>query len=167
MAEWSVDVAVVAEPYFVPDQPNWVGDRNGSVAVIVRASPGFTPPSLLEGGSGYVVAEWGDLVVIGTYFSPNRPLVEFDILLGVIGAAVRRAAPRQVLLLEDLNAKSVVWGNPATTARGHAFELWAAAVGLSILNRGSVHTCVRRQGGSIVDLSLATTALARRVAIGG
>ncbi|CAK9813933.1 Putative 115 kDa protein in type-1 retrotransposable element R1DM [Anthophora plagiata] len=40
---------------------------------------------------------------------------------------------------------------------------WAAEMELHLLNRGSVATCVRPQGSSIVDLSLASTAAVRRV----
>ncbi|XP_026320688.1 uncharacterized protein LOC113230814 [Hyposmocoma kahamanoa] len=40
---------------------------------------------------------------------------------------------------------------------------WAAALGLVVLNRGHANTCVRRNGGSIVDITFATPSLAARV----
>lgn len=161
MAEWLVDVAAVAEPYSIPGR--WLGSRDGLVALAARSSTDSPPLSLLERGPGYVAAAWGDIALVGVYFSPNRPLSDFENFLEVLATVVGRAAPRQVCLLGDLNAKSAAWGSPATDARGRAVGTWAVSSGLSLLNRGSVQTCVRRQGGSIVDLTFATPALAARV----
>ncbi|XP_046972382.1 uncharacterized protein LOC124539103 [Vanessa cardui] len=160
-AEWLVDVAVVAEPYSVPR--NWLGDEDSSVALVARSSTDSPPISLIEKGPGYVAAAWGDIALIGVYFSPNRPLVDFESFLGVLAMVAGRAEQRRVLVVGDLNAKSVVWGNRSTDARGREVELWSVASGLSLLNRGTVHTCVRREGGSIVDLAFATPSLATHV----
>ena len=164
MAEWLVDVAVVAEPYSVPS--TWLGDRDGLVALVARPSTDSPPLSLLERGPGYVAAAWGgDMALVGVYFSPNRPLRDFEDFLEILTAVAGRAAPRQVAVMGDLNAKSEAWGNPAASCnvRGRAAEFWAASCGVSLLNRGTVHTCVRRRGGSVVDVSFATPALAARV----
>ncbi|XP_026743665.1 uncharacterized protein LOC113505245 [Trichoplusia ni] len=157
-AEWLVDVAVVAEPYSVPG--SWLGDDNGSVALLMRSSTDSPPLSLLERGQGYVAAAWGDIALIGVYFSPNRPLVDFESFLEVLARVARRVAQRWVLVVGDFNAKSVLWGSPTTDARGRELETWPISTGLSLLNRGSVQTCVRRQRGSIVDLAFASPSLA-------
>nr|XP_032525082.1 uncharacterized protein LOC116776088 [Danaus plexippus plexippus] len=157
-AEWLVDVAVVAESYSVPG--SWLGDEDGSVALVARSSTNSPPISLLEKGPGYVAAAWGDIALIGVYFSPNRPLTDFENFLGVLAMVAARAAQRRVLVVGDFNAKSVAWGSPSTDVRGREVESWSVASGLSLLNRGTVHTCVRRNGGSIVDLSFATPSLA-------
>ncbi|XP_050551630.1 uncharacterized protein LOC126910984, partial [Spodoptera frugiperda] len=165
MTDWLVDVAVVAEPYRIPDR--WLGDRDGLVAIAARSSTDSPPLSLLEleVRSGYVAAVWGDLALVGVYFSPNRPLQAFEDFLEGLAAVVGRMAPRQVSVLGDLNAKSETWGNSATEswAGARSGEAWAASSGLSLLNRGSVQTCVRRQGGSIVDVTFASPVLAARV----
>ncbi|XP_046976429.1 uncharacterized protein LOC124542530 [Vanessa cardui] len=162
MAEWGIDLAVACEPYYVPPLPHWVGDVDGTVAVLTRSGTG-PPLSLIERGSGYVVVGWREYVIVGTYFSPNRSLAEFENHLGFLRAAVARRSPRQVVVLGDFNAKSRAWGNPATNPRGRAVQVWALLSSLSLLNRGQVHTCVRQQGGSVVDLSFATPVAARRV----
>ncbi|XP_049886424.1 uncharacterized protein LOC126380887 [Pectinophora gossypiella] len=46
---------------------------------------------------------------------------------------------------------------------GEELEDWAVTSGLVILNRGTNNTCVRQQGGSIVDLAFTTPSMARRV----
>ncbi|XP_046976662.1 uncharacterized protein LOC124542822 [Vanessa cardui] len=132
-AEWLVDVAVVAEPYSVPR--NWLGDEDSSVALVARSSTDSPPISLIEKGPGYVAAAWGDIALIGVYFSPNRPLVDFESFLGVLAMVAGRAEQRRVLVVGDLNAKSV---------------------------RDSAHLR-SAGGGSIVDLAFATPSLATHV----
>ncbi|XP_050352214.1 uncharacterized protein LOC126774721 [Nymphalis io] len=90
MAEWQIDLAVACEPYYVPPLPNWLGDLDGTVVVTTRSETSSL--SLIERSSGYVVAGWREFVVVGTYFSPNRGLAEFQIYLGSI-----RAAPTDLL----------------------------------------------------------------------
>nr|XP_053616019.1 uncharacterized protein LOC128678467 [Plodia interpunctella] len=55
MAEWDLDVAVVAEPYAVPSLPHWAGDLDDLVAIVAR--PGAAPPlAIKKRGNGFVVA---------------------------------------------------------------------------------------------------------------
>ena len=163
MAEWLIHIAVVAEPYLVPD--HWLGDRDSSVAVVRRNTTDSPPMTLILQWSGFVAVEWGEIAVVAVYFSPNRSFAVFEDYLTNLAVAVRRLRPRQIILAGDLNAKSTSWGNPAAKCnpRGRLLESWAIASGLSLLNRGSTHTCVRQQGGSVVDITFATPALAARV----
>lgn len=163
MVEWNVDVAIVAEPYAVPpNNPLWVGDTEGSVAIVAR--PGAGPPLAVKArGRGYVAAVRGEVAFVGVYFSPNRNVAALERFLDVLGPLVRRLAPLQVFVAGDLNAKSTAWGNPVTNPKGREVEEWALAAGLSLLNTGAVQTCVRWSGGSVVDVTFATPAIARRV----
>ncbi|KMQ81570.1 reverse transcriptase [Lasius niger] len=64
-----------------------------------------------------------------------------------------RALGGKIILCGDFNSKSTLWGSPITDARGDEVERWAAANDLRIANVGSVPTCVRPQGSSIIDLT--------------
>lgn len=163
MVEWQIEMAVVAEPYFVPPRDNWVGDVDGLVVIVSSGVTGIPPPVVVARGRGYVAVEWRETILIGVYFSPNRSLVEFETFLDGVGALIGQTLPRPALLVGDLNAKSLAWGSPATDARGEFLEEWVTMTGLSVLNRGSVNTCVRWNGGSIVDVSFAAPSVARRV----
>ncbi|KAJ0169324.1 hypothetical protein K1T71_015208 [Dendrolimus kikuchii] len=90
-------------------------------------------------------------------------LADFEGWIEEVGTVVARSRPRPLLVLGDFNAKSVAWGSPSTCARGESLEEWAIEQGLVVLNRGAAHTCVRQQGGSIVDITFASPELARRV----
>jgi hypothetical protein len=158
MAEWAIDIAVFAEPYFVPPQPRWAGDMSGLVTIVTK-SDGSIPLVVKERGEGYVAVHMGDIAIIGVYFSPNRSLREFEDFLDVVRNAVNRVSPRQTFVLGDLNAKSRAWGNPNTNPKGRATQIWAVLSGLALLNRGNTNTCVRRRGGSVVDVTFATRPL--------
>ncbi|XP_063897401.1 uncharacterized protein LOC135118702 [Helicoverpa armigera] len=79
MAEWSIDVAVVAEPYFIPARDNWLGCADGLVAIIGGT---LTDPSR---GRGWVAAVSGGIVIVGA-FSPNKSLADFEGFLVELGA---------------------------------------------------------------------------------
>lgn len=163
MAEWLIEIAVVCEPYFIPPRDNWISDVDGVVTIISSSSVGSPPLSTLARGKGYVAVQWRGIAVIGVYFSPNRTLAEFESFLGVLGALIGQTLPRPVLVVGDLNAKSTAWGSPATDVRGETLEEWAMVSGLLVLNQGSVNTCVRWNGESIVDVTFASPAVARLV----
>ncbi|XP_020295456.1 uncharacterized protein LOC109860635 [Pseudomyrmex gracilis] len=158
-------LAVVAEPYNVPDHLSWSGSEDGSVAAYFWWSnnPESSVFSPLGKGRRHVTVKWRELVVIGGYFSPTRPFQEFEAYLGELELAIRRYGARPVLVLKDFNSKSTIWGNPRTDVRGRALEELAAACNLVVLKEGTRHTCVRRDGGSIVDVTLASPSAVRRV----
>ncbi|XP_073960590.1 uncharacterized protein [Choristoneura fumiferana] len=116
----------------------------------------------VENGPGYVAVKWERIVIIAVYFSP-RPLFEFEAFLEGLGRVAGRCAPAQVIVMGDLNAKSAAWGSPYTDPKGEVLRDWTLAAGLEVLNQGNANTCVRRQGGSIVDVTFATPALATRI----
>ncbi|XP_072930334.1 uncharacterized protein [Epargyreus clarus] len=122
MAEWLIDVAVVAEPYFVPPTGNWVGDQDGLVAIASSRTLRVPPLTVIKRGRGYVAVRWRDYVLIGVYFSPNKILADFEEFLGGLETLIVQIQTRHVLVLGDLNAKSTAWGSPKTDARGEVLE---------------------------------------------
>src|SRR5436309_258753 len=163
LAEWDIDLAVAAEPYQVPAHPNWAGDEDGSVAITWRHRPDSPPCTVLARGKGIVAVRRGKLLIVGCYISPNRSCPVFEAYLGALGQTLDRHPVQQTLVLGDFNAKSSDWGCPRTDVRGTLLGEWLTTRGLLILNSGSTDTCVRRRGGSIVDLSFASSAIANAV----
>lgn len=138
MAEWGVDLAVVAEPHRVPDY--WIGDDRGLVAIAGKRSRAVLPLTLVDKGRGWV-ALWGEATVVGVYASPALGLPEFEDLLGEVEGVFRRPPTRPVLVMGDFNAKSPLWGSPVTSSKGEHLEGWAEGLGLLVLNRGTGPTC--------------------------
>ncbi|XP_076393336.1 uncharacterized protein LOC143265394 [Megachile rotundata] len=163
LTEWDAGLGVVAEPNRVLVQSNWTGDDLASVAIFWSGRRGSPPCSLVERGRGFVAVSWGDTVVVGIYAPPSWPLASFELFLDEVRLCVSHCLPRPVIVLGDFNAKATAWGSPRTDARGETLLDWAAGLELCLLNTGSVHTCVRHNGGSIVDLTFASAAAARRI----
>ncbi|XP_053999810.1 uncharacterized protein LOC128887673 [Hylaeus anthracinus] len=160
LVELGVGLAVAAEPYRNADRPNWVADALGSVVIVTGDTAAFR---VFARGDGFVGAEGGGLALIGVYAPPSAPLAAFEWLLDGVRDALSRSLVARTLVLGDFNAKSTAWDGPATDSRGRAVLEWASSGDLRLLNRGSVSTCVRWQGESIVDLSWATPGASRLV----
>jgi hypothetical protein len=142
--EGEVALATVAEPYRVPDAPNWIGNLDGLTAVTWTLTLGAIG-ALLDRGSGYVAVEWTGISVVAAYVSPNSGLAAFEDFLDDVGECVKRCFPGLVLVLGDFNANSTQWGNSATNTRGRWLTDWAAGLGLLLVNKGTASTCVARR----------------------
>ncbi|CAF4951761.1 unnamed protein product [Pieris macdunnoughi] len=162
LTQWIVNIGIVSEPYMVPDKNNWVGDRDGLVAVFINDVNLLSVASTMQ-GRGCVALKIGRIAVIGVYFSPNKTLAEFETFLSELGCLVSWCRPLDLIVAGDFNAKSTVWGSPVSDERGDALLDWLATQNLVSLNRGNVQTCVRMNGGSIVDVTFSSPALASRV----
>ncbi|XP_011860717.1 PREDICTED: uncharacterized protein LOC105557921 [Vollenhovia emeryi] len=164
LAERGCGLGIVAEPYRVPKNPCWAGSTDGSAAIVWRRTGEQAPPfSRLKAGEGWVAVKWGPLFVIGVYLRPSLTRAEADARLEELEDLVREYLPGPILVAGDFNAKSALWGSRRPDAKGADVEAWAARLGLHLENVGSVSTCVRPQGESIVDLTWTSPAAARRI----
>ncbi|XP_043597807.1 uncharacterized protein LOC122574358 [Bombus pyrosoma] len=107
--ESGVALAAVAEPYCIPDVPDWVRDLNGLIAVAWTPALG-SPGVLLDRGSGYVAVKWAGMVLVGVYVSPNSGLAAFEDFLDGVGECIRRYLP----------ARCSSWGTSTPTLRNGA-----------------------------------------------
>lgn len=156
IVECKISLAAIAEPYKVPNHPRWFGDDAGSVAIHWSGGEGDPPCCKLDASQGILVVEWGSIVVVACYISPNSSLAVYETYLDQVEGFVRRYLPRPVLVIGDFNAHAREWGNERDDAKGEAVLEWAACLDLRLLNHGAESTCVRWQGESIVDLSWAS-----------
>jgi len=106
----------------------------------------------------------GSTIIASCYASPNKSTEAFERYLDGLELAVRRNMGPPTIVAGDLNAKARAWGSGITDARGELFLDWMANLGLSVMNQGQASTCVRWQGESVVDVTLATPAACRRIA---
>ena len=162
MAEYGSGLAVVVEPYRIP-QDYGIGDNTGTVALIRARSADFPTINTIVRGNGYVVATWGGTIIVGVYASPNAPVSALQEQLDEIRNNIAPLMAQEIMVLGDFNAKSTIWGSPRTNPRGEAVEEWAAELNLQLINEGTHSTCVRWQGESIVDLTWASLAAARKI----
>lgn len=71
LAQWSINVAVVAEPYFVPPGDAWVSDACCSVAIFSCAAAGTPSPAVVTKRRGVVATRFGADLVVAVYASPS------------------------------------------------------------------------------------------------
>lgn len=154
MAERNCGLGVVAEPYRIPD--NWVRSTN-DLAAITRRNASTSPPlELLEAGEGYVMIQWGPIIVASVYLSPSLDRADYGRRICALERQIAKRHPAPIIVAGDFNAKSRFWGSPRDDWRGGEILEWAATCGLALINTGSEKTCVRMRGGSIIDLTWAT-----------
>lgn len=153
-------LAIVSEPYRIPaGNPNWVGSPDGSAAIVWRRSRAPVPLGRVGGGDGYVIAKWGRVYIVSVYLSPRLSIAEVEGALdGISGLLAGLGDGAPTIVAGDFNAHAVLWGSRQTNARGRLLIEWATAAGLSCVNSGSISTCVRTQGESIVDTTWASPA---------
>lgn len=156
-------MAMISEPYRVPNHPRWLGNPSGMSAIAWGPVEGMPAPRLVEAEDGIVAADWGSIRLISVYFSPNGDMVSFERLLDNIGDLMDRDGGRPTIVAGDFNSKSALWGSRDTNARERVLVDWLASRNLVILNVGTASTCVRWQGKSIVDITVASPDAARAV----
>lgn len=79
LAEQGCGVGIISEPYRIPDgHPCWTGDDKKTVAITWRNIP-YSPPCVRrETRKGVVAVDWGMIMLIGVYISPNITLREYE-----------------------------------------------------------------------------------------
>lgn len=155
---------MISEPYRVPkNHANWASDDAGSVAITWRTTQDFLSCILVEQRPGIVVVDWSIYTLISVYVSPNVSMIEFERWLANLADCVNKRPARPKIIAGDFNSKSQMWGATRTNARGKAVETWAAQNSLTLVNTGKNSTCVRQMGESIIDLTWASPAAARRI----
>jgi len=132
-----------------------MGSGNGLAAIYWRRVAASDKCKLIVRRRDLVAANWAGINIVSCYISPNVPHSEFlefvDDLEAIVGLLKDR-----LLICGDFNSKSVFWGCSHTNTRGRTIEEWAAQCELRLVNVGSVPTCVRPQGCSVVDLTWCT-----------
>lgn len=138
------------EPHHIP-HPNWTEseDKRSAITWLPNNFPGGCKKNTKK---NFAAIECSDTIVIGCYFSLNQPLDEFKLTLKSLDRIVRRLAGKPVMVMEDFNTGSTLWGSNRTNARGERVEKWTTNLSLHLINISGVSTYIRWQGESIIDL---------------
>ncbi|XP_046742525.1 uncharacterized protein LOC124409153 [Diprion similis] len=163
-AEAGVDICLISEPPLAPDTPRWISSADRRAAISWGAGECRQGCRPSRRGRVFVSVTYGEMTVISVYISPNVSREKFTASLDELGQAVRSASSdRGVLVGGDFNARSAAWDPTGRNNRREQLEIWAASLGLCLLNDGATPTCVRPQGCSVVDTTWASPGLAARV----
>lgn len=155
-----IDILIISEQYRRTDNCAWFQDKLGKAAICVLNS-NIIVKKVNEELEYFVVTQTKGLRIYSCYFSPSVEISEFITALDKLAADIRKS-DTPVLIGGDFNAKSPEWGCDVLDRRGEAIGDMISCLGLICLNRGSSHTFRRGSTGSIIDLTFASSSVARK-----
>ena len=132
-------------------------------AAIVVANKNIIINHVHPTNKGFVWAEIKNIRVYSCYFSPNDKLERFAAELDALEESLASASAMDVIITGDFNAKSPDWGEARLDRRGTMVSELIARRDLAVLNTGNGQTFRRGSASSIIDLTLCSQTLARKV----
>lgn len=157
--EKEADYILVSEPHHAEGH-NWHNDSANKAAVINEKSAQLDEIGGKEPGFSWVLAD--GVKMYSCYWSPNSTHTEFLDFLARLEVSLR-STQTEVLIAGDFNSHHFDWGSRSCNKRGEALSDLIHAHGLVICNTGNTPTFHNRNGSSIIDLTIASPALAARI----
>ncbi|KAI4475160.1 hypothetical protein M0802_015261 [Mischocyttarus mexicanus] len=110
MAELRAGLAVVAEPWYVPEgDARWFVSQEGYPMAAILLGGGERTCSLVRRGLFFVAIKYHGGIVVSVYCPPSERINAFEKLLGELEGLVSGAGTRWVLVAGDFNARSAMW----------------------------------------------------------
>lgn len=159
--EHRADVLLLSEPSARVDTAEWYADASGRAAIVI-ANRSLRVGGVLETPFGFASFSCGGVNVFSCYFSPNDTRESFAEDLAELERRVQMAEG-DVIIAGDFNAKSPMWGEWRRDWRGMLVEDLIARLDLAVVNVGDSPTFTRGVARSIIDLTLASQHVARRI----
>ncbi|XP_031359294.1 uncharacterized protein LOC116182875 [Photinus pyralis] len=132
-------------------------ERNASIVNVKGGSVVWNFTS----GHNHAMVQVGQTTVVSAYISPNSTMEEFEDTLDEIARNIRKKT--EVIIGGDFNAKNPMWGGQTNDERGVKLAEWAHQLGMTIMNDGKRPTCIRHNGCSYIDLTIATAGVAKKL----
>lgn len=156
-----IDIAIVQEPNknMTKDNIRWITDENINAAFYI-ANKRMDIKLICE-GNGFVEIETSGIKLLSCYISPNCSTQEFERNLTDIKYTVGKM--QSAVIGGDFNAKATLWGSEKTDVRGNILTEWLAENDLILANIGGRATFERGSSTSIIDLTLTTKDIHRRL----
>lgn len=111
MEELDVSMVVITEPNMVPEDTRWYpsSGRRPTVAITWQGARLPQVCRRLKAGEGYSVVEWEEIVLVGCYYPPNKPLRSYNRYLDSLARVSRKFADRSTMFMGDFNARALLW----------------------------------------------------------
>lgn len=145
----------ISEPWKIPAGPLWFACGKNNLAAIHRSPEKLREICALAlSAQNFVAIRCKDLYIVSIYMSPNARIDRFLAMLHNLRNFIT-SVQGKIIMCGDLNARSRLWSDITTNHREKILETWVAELDLRLGNVGSVPTCVRPQGASVNDLTVA------------
>lgn len=117
-----VDLLIVGEPNKnITKSSNWIKDQNQDIAILFLNN-NIEVVSVTVFRS-FVCVSFNDFSIYACYISPNMSLLDFERTVDNIMNSIHQSN-REVIVLGDINAKSIHWGSPVNDRRGEYWMEW-------------------------------------------
>lgn len=153
-----IDIAIGQEPNIRRTSNLF---RNKGLTTFIYTNP-LIPATRQGQGNDFCSLEAEGVVITSVYFSPNGSREDFQRTLNSLEANIR-SSHKEHIVAGDLNAKSVIFGSSVSNERGIMLEEWVDAMGMVVINQGETPTFANANGTSIIDITLATENVSRRI----
>jgi len=157
--EKAADYKLITEPDHI-ETSNWYSVYSNKAAIINAKHSSIDQIGAKE--QGFCWIQSGGVRLYSCYWSPNSTLLEYKDFIARLELSIR-SANFQVLVTDDFNAHHTDWGSRSNSKRGEALSDSISALGLMISNSGNTPTFCNRNGLSIIDLTIASPALANKI----
>lgn len=159
--ERGADLLLFSEQCRKPGSSVWYVDTSGRSGIQL-CNPNLTVGEFRETNNGFVWVEVAGVRIYSCYFSPNVHIGDFEANIQALEDSLR-ACSVDSLIVGDFNAKSPEWGETRLDRRGVLVNEMVARNDLIVVNRGQEFTFRRGAVASILDLTIASPRLARRI----
>lgn len=135
-------------------------DANGKAAIVTKTSCIIDDAGQGEPGFRWITT--GGIRLYSCYWSPKTTIQEYEQFLYRLERSVRETKT-EAIIAGDFNAWHTSWGSRCNNKRGEALADLITSLGLIICNRGAKPTFQRDDQESIIDITLATPGLYKRI----
>lgn len=158
VTEKKADIMIICEQN--KTLPHWYSDIDGKAAIATHQP--IAPEEIGNPGKGYVWVRIREIRIYSCYVSPNITLNEYKEYLERLEANIRSGSG-EVILAGDFNAKHAEWGSAINDQRGNELAVLTASLNMNVCNIGDTPTFERGSSYSVLDLTFASPATARKI----
>lgn len=129
VVEGNYELAIVAEPYKIFNNKDWISDDGESVAIFNnKYTKKYQACRLLKRNKGFIICEWQRIIIVGCYISPNVSLSEYEEFLDRMGNDISQFNGQPMLIAGNFSAHSTIWGSRNTNMKSNTVELWTVVL---------------------------------------
>ena len=159
LRDWKIDLVVITDPYKPLRTNQWASDATGKAAIWSCGELLFHE-NINSTKKGFVRAKLENVHFYSCYAPPSLEMEEFTDFIDRLVEDARKRPP--VVIAGDFNAWATDWDSKWTNRRGNELLDAMACLDVVLLNTGDVPTYERDGRTSIMDLTIASSSLARQ-----
>lgn len=150
-----IDVAILSEINSVSRTSGWIADSTAKAAIFLEnRNKNIRMNKTIYKGKGIITISCENMNVCSVYVPPRTERREFVAYLKSLALVVEYSKNKDLIIAGYFNSRHVDW-DTVNNWKGNMLNKWMHEKRMYLLNNSGVPTCIRPQGSSTVDLTLA------------